>query len=776
MKLIKFYNDGADSTVISQLSNHFGLDNRVMEIIYSKGYHKIDEIAEFLSPETQKYVDPYLLSGMSECVDKIKNAVSQNKKILVFGDYDVDGMSATAIMLLMLKKLGNNALYYLPNRFVDGYGLTNEVIYKICVSMGKPDLIITVDCGISCYNEVEYCKKLGIDIIVTDHHEIPEIVPDCIVVNPKLKDQKYDFDGLCGTGVAFKIAQAILGYAESEMFLPIATIATIADIVPLKKENRIIVSKGLKVFSKYLPQGLKFLFKQNKLDIKNIEASDIAFKIAPKLNASGRMGVEKINDHNQKRQEICNNVYDDCMEMLKNKNMSQTPIIILKSKNWDSGILGIVCSRILEKYNRPVILFAQNGDELKGSARSIDDVNIHQVLSSVKDILEVFGGHKVAAGLTLNAKYFDEFCNRTTAYIIENINTKAFIPISYYDIELNPDDIDDKLFNDLKVLEPCGCENQKPKFLVRSSNAKIVPLKVNSLHAYIHINKKLHILFFNYLKEAACLNFGGEYKFVFEFQSSYNGVCKGIVKTFSCGHSLKDSADKYFNSLKLNQLNYCNDEQADVEYNVYDSQDLINFVVNCSSSVFGTCFVTFNTNVYKKFCEEYDLGNIFEINFIGENSTGFNAINVCPSGVDFAKSYQNIVFLDSVLDKSYLQQIKKVSSANIFIPKMDNTDKELFKKLNLNRQQITDFYFILLKKEKQLFTSIFGLYSNIYKENKNIDFNNFIIYFNIFLELNIINKNQENGLFSYSINKQIKTDLNKSKIYNTANLIRRIYE
>ena len=796
MKLIKFYNDGADGTVISELSKQFDLDKRVMEVIYSKGYHTKDEIAKFLSPLEQNYVDPFLLSGMRDCADKIKKAAQEGKKILIFGDYDVDGMSATAIMIKLLKKLGNEANYYLPNRFVDGYGLTKEVIDKICLTMQKPDLIITVDCGITCHDEVEYCKQLGIDIIVTDHHEIPEVLPKCIVVNPKLPNQAYTFDGLCGTGVAFKIAQAILGFADSEQFLPIATIATIADIVPLREENRIIVAKGLKVFNQYLPQGLKFLFKQNKLDTKNLEAADIAFKIAPKLNASGRMGdasdslklmletnivkirelVEKINDHNQKRQEICNAVYDDCVEMLKDCNMSKTPIIILKSEKWDSGILGIVCSRILEKYNRPVILFAQSGDELKGSARSIDDVNIHQVLSSVKDILEVFGGHKVAAGLTLNSKHFDEFCNRTSAFVLENINTKAFIPINYYDVEINPDELSDKFFNDLKVLEPCGCDNQKPRFLVKTTSAKIVPLKVNSLHAYIHVSKNLHLLFFNYLKEAPKLNFGQEYKFVFEFQSCYNGVYKGIVKTFSAGYKLKSNADNYFNSLKFNELLYCDNTTEQVDCNVYEASELINFVVDCSSSVFGNCFVCFDVDEYRKFCESYDLSNIYEINFINTNVTGFNAINVCPSDINFAKSYNSIIFLDSILDQTYIKEIQKISDAKIYIPKLDNKNEKIFKKLNLNRQQITNFYYNLLKKENNSFTSIFGLYSQLYKENKNLDFNNFYIYFNILLELNIINPKNENGLFSYTINRQIKTDLNKSKIYTTANLIRRIYE
>ncbi len=796
MNLIKFYNNGADGTVIRQLSKQFDIDEKVMEIIYSKGYQTSEQIATFLSPTKQKYVDPFLLSGMKECVEKIREAVKQNKKILIFGDYDVDGMSATAIMLGILKKLGTNASYYLPNRFIDGYGLTNSVIDKIC-QKSKPDLIITVDCGITCHDEVEYCKSLGIDIIITDHHEIPDVIPDCIVVNPKLKDQAYTFNGLCGTGVAFKIAQAILGFQESEIFISIATIATIADIVPLTDENRVIVAKGLNVFDKYLPYGLKVMCKQNKLDPNKLEASDIAFKIAPKLNASGRMGdaavslelmlesnaakvkalIEKINNYNQKRQEICNKVFDDCAEMLKNQNMSQTPVIILKSKEWDSGILGIVCSRILEIYNRPVILFAQEGDELKGSARSIDDVNIHQVLSSVKDILEVFGGHKVAAGLTMNVNHFDEFCNRVSSFIIQNINTKAFIPINYYDLEINVNDITDKFFNDLRKIEPCGCENSKPRFMVRAGNAKIVPLKPNSLHSYIHIDKKLHLLFFNYLKDAARLNFGKEYQFVFELQSSFKGVYKGIVKTFASSNELKDSATKYFNPLKFQQLKYVNNNIESELANVktYTPNEVINFVVNCASSVFGTCFVSFNTESYKKFYESYDLSNIFEVNFISTNVTGFNAINICPEDISFAKSYKNIIFLDDILDKSYLQEIQKISDANIFIPELNNQDKNLFTSLNLNRENILELYNVLTKLESELFTSILGLHSRIYKENIKISFENFILYFYILSELNIINHGTKDGLFCYKLNKSIKTDLSQSKIYNTANLIRRIY-
>ncbi len=794
MKLIKFFNDGADDAVISHFAEEFKINKKVMEIIYSKGYKTKEAISNFLMPTKLPFVDPYKLSGMQQCVEKIRQAVFDNKDILVFGDYDVDGISATAIMLQTLKIMGNNASYYLPNRFIDGYGLTKEVIDKIC-KIKKPDLIITVDCGITCYKEVEYCKELGIDIVVTDHHEIPEILPDCIVVNPKLPNQDYKFNGLCGTGVAFKISQALLSEQDSEMFLPIASIATISDIVPLVDENRIIVAKGLEVFSKYLPYGLKVLFKQNKLNLEKIDASDIAFKIAPKLNASGRMGdasdslelilqtnptkvrelLEKINNHNSKRQELCNKIFEDCMQMLKSTNMSKIPAIILKSNNWDSGILGIVCSRLVEKFNRPTILLSESNGELKGSARSIEDVNIHQILSSVKDILEVFGGHKVAAGLTLKSENFEEFRNRVCSFMIQNINSKAFMPIDYYDIEITSDDLTSDLFNDLKLIEPCGCDNQKPRFLIRSSDIRITPLKPNSLHSSINIKRKLNLIFFNYLKNYPRLNFGKEYDFVFELQSFSKGIFKGIVKTFTTSDEIKDSAEKYFNAFKFNQFLYLNSKD-ECKINNYKENNLIDFVVDCSSSVFGTCFVCFNTDRYQKFISSYSLDNIFEINFLETSTTGFNSINLCPLNLDWAKSYKRIIFLDTVLDLSYISAIKKISSAEIYIPEINAEDKKLFNSINLERREITKFYVNLTKIENNLFTNLLAIYSKLIKDLKyKINFNNFVIYYYILCELNIVIPNEKDGLYCFKINKKIKTELNKSKIYNSINLIRKIY-
>ncbi len=477
----KFFNKDVD--LVASFSEQFNLPPRVMELILSRGINTSEAIEEFLNPK--KFNDPFLLNGMKQLCDRIKLAKELGDKVLIFGDYDVDGISATAIMLKALKEFGISADYYLPNRFIDGYGLTNAVIDKIEAKF-SPNLIITVDCGISCHTEVDYAKTKGIDIYVTDHHEIPDILPDTVCINAKLPGQEFPDRELCGTGVAYKVAEALLGRVKAEQYLPIAAIATIADIVPLFGENRTIVTRGLKLCEKYLPLGLKAMFKEYDLSLIKPSSVDISFKISPKLNASGRMGdagdslklyfetdpvrikkcIEKIKAHNTKRQDICAKIYDSCEKALARVDMKNQRVICLASKAWDKGVLGIVCSRLVEKYHKPVFLFAQEGDELHGSGRSIDDINIHELLNSLSDILDTFGGHSMAAGLSLKRKNYEEFVNKINAFALQHVSDEVFIPIKYYDQELTPQEITPELVKAFSVLEPFGCANPKPRFKV----------------------------------------------------------------------------------------------------------------------------------------------------------------------------------------------------------------------------------------------------------------------------------------------------------------------
>lgn len=791
MKFIKYFDAGVDNSTVKELSECFGISEKVMKIIASRGYDTKEKVSDFLWPEKRELASPFLMSGMREAVDVIQNHINQNKRILVFGDYDVDGISATAILIKALKQLNADVKYFLPNRYVDGYGLTVAVIDKL-KKLFNPDLIVTVDCGITAYNEVEYAKSLGISMVVTDHHELPETLPNCPTVNTKIENQDYKFRGLCGTGVAYKLAEALIGKENSQQFLPIVAIATIADIVPLVDENRTIVRLGFERMQE-LPIGVKQMFTHNKVSLTKPDASDIAFKIAPKLNASGRMGdavdslllyletnpvkikelIEKIHGHNTKRQELGSAIYNDCKNILKTKDITKMPAIILWKEDWDHGILGIECSKLLDEYNRPVFLFTKEGDMLKGSARSINDINIHNILTSVADILEVFGGHTMAAGLSLKLDKFDEFVARVNSYIFENINFKAFEPIEYYDAEIELGDINPKLLEDLKVLEPCGCENPKPKFLIEADKINIQPLSKSSGHANIIFGKNLSLIYFNYVKEASKLNFGSKFKFIFEFQEAKGKYFKGIVKDFDFGGGVKQSASKYLECYSVSQLGYTN-QNTNAKFKPYKAKDLINFVLDCSNNVFGTVFIANKLDTYHNFINTYNLENIYSIKIVDECSSGYNSVLLAPKSLDFAKKYKRIIFLDSVLDLSYIEQINNTTNAEIYLNTDKNYSRTLLNNLQLDRSHFGRIYQYLLKYENTEFVSMLSVYSAIIKNQKcKLNFNNFIVPFYVFKELKIIEIDENKNEFIYNINKKIKTDLNKSKIYNILNLIKK---
>lgn len=791
MKFIKYFDAGLEQDTVKEFSDYFGISEKVMKIIVNRGYDTKEKVSNFLWPEKLEMQSPFTLKGMRDAVDIVKKHVENKNRILVFGDYDVDGISATAILIKTLKIMGADYRYFLPNRYVDGYGLTKAVLDKV-KRIYNPDLIVTVDCGITAVEEVEYAKSLGIEMVVTDHHEIGETLPNCTIVNTKFTNQEYRFRGLCGTGVAYKLAEALIGTENCEEFLPIVAIATIADIVPLTSENRILIRLGFERMQ-LLPVGIKQMFSANKVSISKPDASDIAFKIAPKLNASGRMGdavdslllyletnpvkikdlIEKIHTHNMKRQALGQEVYLDCKNMLNKKDITNMPAIILWKDNWDHGVLGIECSKLLEEFNRPVFLFTKEGDCLKGSARSINDINIHNILTSVSDILEVFGGHTMAAGLTLKLENFDEFVTRVNSYIYENINFKAFEPIEYYDCELELGEINQKFVDDLKVLEPCGAENSKPRFLIKADKINIQPLNKSSGHANIIFGKNLSLIFFNYIKEASKLNFGARFKFIFEFQETRGKYFKGIVKNFDFNNSLKHVTSKYVECYCIHQLQYSNTETP-ANYKTYTARNLLDFVLDCSKSVFGTLFIANTVAAYENFINTYDLSNIYSLNVVDCCSSGYNSVLLAPKDLSFAKKYKRIVFLDSVLDLSYISKLNQETKAEVYLSSEKKYSKTLFDNLYLDRKHFARIYQELIKYENTEFVSLLSVYSSIVKDNKiKYNFNNIIVPFYVFKQLNIVEINDGKIEFIYKINQNIKTELTKSGIYNLLNLIKK---
>lgn len=775
----KFFNKNADK--VQYFAEKFNLSTKTTELILSRGHDSEEKIEEFLNPKVMH--DPFLLKGMQGLVDRVKLAKELKDKVLIFGDYDVDGVSATAIMIKALKIFGIEADYYLPNRFIDGYGLTEAVIDKIA-DRYEPNLIITVDCGVSCANEIEYAKNKGIEVVVTDHHEIPDILPDTIVVNAKQTDQEYPFRELCGTGIAFKFAQALLGEKEAEQFLPIAAIATVVDIVSLVGENRTIVTRGLKLCEKYLPIGLKMMFKEYGIPLNNPNSTSISFKIGPKLNASGRMGdatdslkiyfetdpikikkdLEKIKQHNLKRQDICNRIYEDCEKALAKIDMKNQRVITLASKTWDKGVLGIVCSRLVEKYHKPTFLFVAEGNMLSGSGRSIDDINIHQLLSSMQDILETFGGHSMAAGLTLKLDNYKLFSQKINDFALNHISEDVFMPIEYYDQEVDEEDITPEFVKQLSLLEPFGCDNPRPKFKITTQDVEIVPLKRLPQHANFKIGK-LNLMYYNFVDNLIKINFSRQKSFIFELEPySMNGT----VEAFDGGSFIVEDAYKTLNAIELNHFAY--QGKGETKFKLYPQSEMLNFVSGTTNSVFGTCFVTYSCFEYVEFCKNYNIKDIYHFGIYEDKEIGYNSLLLSPKGISWAKNFKKIVFLSPVLDNKFLSALGEVTDADIYVPMgKDGQDPRKFAGLDLERETFGRVFKALSNKSGKGIYNIFDLYDKC--DFKGISFSTFYAAVLVFQQLGLVSV-VEGETIMLKVNKAEKKELTGSQIYNQLMLIK----
>jgi len=772
--------------LIKEVGEKYNISPIVCELLIKRGYDDLEKIENFLKPSEKLFYDPFLLKDMDRLVERINKAIKANEKVLIFGDYDVDGVSASAILIKYFASLHFYVDYFLPNRYIDGYGLTKESIDFVKEKF-NPSLIITVDCGISCHDEVEYAKTLNIDIVVTDHHDIPEIIPDTIVVNPKLEGQKYPFKFLCGTGVAFKVVQALSNLETAKLYLGICAIATIADIVPLTDENRAIVIFGMKNFEKNLPLGIKMLMEDSKLGLSS-SSSDIAFKLAPKINAAGRMGdasvalklyikddkillkntIDKLNDLNAERQNLCNNVYEDVIEKLSKINIANYNSIVLYSKKWDSGILGIVSAKIANEFNRPTILLSETNDELKGSARSVNDIDIFSAISSLKEVLEAFGGHKMAAGLTIKKKYFKNFIYSLNDYLAKNYSPKDFLPSQNFDLELCSDQINVKLVKDLELLEPCGCSNPKPIFNILLDKSATASSMANHPNHITILNKNLNIIGFNNYKYLPLLKNSSVKQVQIELQlSSYKNksYIKGIAKNIVTGKLIKSKNNDIFVGEYLKQLSF-NDKNFKQKRVETFSKDRLNSLISKSrEELFGTLFVCYNYETYLEISSKLDSNYQHYLYEVVKNS-GINSIILSPSNFDNFGAYKNIVFLDAVLSKDFLAFLSKNTNAKIFIPKDRKVDKNIFLNLKTDRNVFGEFFKLLsnFASSQNTFMGEIDLYKKI--GEKNFDFKQFIFCFYVFLELKIFEIEDDKGIKSLIENKKIVSQLNNSAFYN----------
>ncbi len=770
-----------------EIAKKYNISPIVLELMAGRGVTSEEKLKQYLNPTDSSFYNPFLLSGMKELVERIKLAIKNNEKVLIFGDYDVDGVSASAILIKYFAERNFYVDYFLPNRYVDGYGLTKDSILRVKDKF-NPSLIITVDCGISCHEEVEFAKALGIDIVITDHHDIPEILPNTIVVDPKLPNQQYPFKSLCGTGVAFKVVQALSGLEEAKKYLGITAIATIADIVPLEDENRAIVKLGMATFEKTLPLGIKMLFEENKMQL-NCSSTDIAYKLSPKINAAGRMGdagvalklyikddklllkntIASLGNLNTERQALCNRIYDDVVDKLSQINIANYKSIVLFSKKWDSGVLGIVAAKIAGEYNRPTILLSDMGEELRGSARSINDIDIFSAISSTKETLETFGGHKMAAGLTIRKKQFSDFLSSLNNYLDKHYSPDDFLPCEKFDMEIKPEQICDKLISDLELIEPCGCGNPKPVFKMElCDGATFSTMPKHPSHLTI-FNKNLNIIAFNSYKYLPLLKSSTDRSVQMEFQnSSYKGkkYYKGIAKDISTGKLTKPKSDDVLLGEYLKQMSYGSCGTKKTQF--WDKNKLKQIIKQAKQDAFGTLFVSYSYGAYREFCiENADLKINHCLYEIIKNS-GMNSIVLCPTSFDNFGSYKRIVFLDGVLSSGFLTEIAKHSGATLFVPADKKIDRKIFAGLSTDRK-VFGRYFKLLSdfaSKQESFLSDISLFKQLQSKDRSINFKQFIFSLYVFLELKIFEIQDDLGLKSLKENKKVVSPLTNSSFYN----------
>lgn len=501
---------------IKDISSKFKISELLSKILINRGICEDDKIEKFLYPSIDDLNDPYAFKDMDKAVDRIVSAIQNKEKMTIYGDYDVDGITSTTILYKFLDSLNGVVDYYLPNRLAEGYGLNNEAIQGINENGTK--LLITVDCGISAYDEVEIAKSLGMDVIITDHHECPEKIPECIaVIDAKREDNTYPFTGLAGCGVAFKLIQAMcikLNKPKEDYlkYIDIVALGTIADIVPLVDENRVIVKFGLDKMKKTDNYGLRALI--NVSGVKSLESYAISFGLAPRINACGRMGkaelalkmlltenmkeameiAETLSNMNRERQEIERSIWQEAMDQIEaDDEVKNSKIIVIGNEGWHHGVIGIVSSKITESYYKPSILICFEGDEGKGSGRSIDGFDLHTALSNCQEYLQKFGGHEMAIGLTLKKSDFENFRKAICEYAEDKLPNEA-IPTVKYDAEITNKDVSIETINELKLLEPYGEANPAPLFAYKNIRVDSIRTLSNDKHLKLNV-KEDHRIF-----------------------------------------------------------------------------------------------------------------------------------------------------------------------------------------------------------------------------------------------------------------------------------------
>ncbi|RRD94093.1 single-stranded-DNA-specific exonuclease RecJ [Clostridiales bacterium COT073_COT-073] len=504
MKKARIVSKQYDLSLARQLAEELNVSLPIAKLLLTRKIEDASTAKRFLNPSRAEIHDPFLLSDMDKAVKIIAQAVNTQENICIYGDYDVDGITATSLLYLFLQEIGAKVQYYLPDRIKDGYGLNEGAVRKLAEQAVK--LIITVDTGISAVKEVALARELGMMVVVTDHHECQAILPPAdAVIDPKRPDDDYPFKQIAGVGVAFKLICALTEFMQKAVdpfqYLELVAIGTVSDLMPLIDENRVFVKEALARMGRTQNQGLKALLLAAEVEADKVSSSTIGFRIGPRLNAAGRMGnaargvelfltsdpgragqlASELNDENKKRQEMESRIVE---EALVNIQMAgEIPkVLVVAGSGWHHGVVGIVASRLLERFYRPVIVLAMEGDKAVGSARSVEGFNLFEALTSCQDLFTKFGGHEMAAGMTLPVENIEQFKQRINEYAQSRLTDEILTPLETVDFAVEVSEITIPLIEELRMLAPYGIGNPEPKFLVEGRLSEVRQMGKENQH------------------------------------------------------------------------------------------------------------------------------------------------------------------------------------------------------------------------------------------------------------------------------------------------------
>ncbi len=495
-----------DNYTIKSLADTLNISEVLATLLIFRGIKNFSQAKQFFRPTIDSLYDPFLMDSMEAATYRVIKAITENQRICIYGDYDVDGTCSTALVYLFLKQLDANVEFYIPKRLTEGYGLSKSGLDHIR-DIGA-NLLISVDCGITAIEEIEYAKQLGIDAIICDHHQPKDEIPDAYAVLDPLKPGcRYPFQFLSGAGVAFKLIQGVaerIGKRELPLqYMDLVALAGAADIVPLIDENRILVKEGLNIINTNPRSGIKALIQTSNMQLGNLTSGQVVFTIAPRINAVGRLGdaeravellitdndiealrmAQVLESENYERRKIDENTFGDALEIVESSlDLSEDLAIILHQEKWHPGVIGIVASRLVEKYYRPTIMLTTVDGVAKGSARSVSNFNIYDALKKCEDLLIHFGGHQAAAGLAVELEKIEEFRSKFKQVVKESINGDDLLPEIVIDSKIKFSEITPKFMKIIDQFSPFGPGNMRPVFLSENVFVSNSPRVVGNNH------------------------------------------------------------------------------------------------------------------------------------------------------------------------------------------------------------------------------------------------------------------------------------------------------